>query len=85
MAKLHSSRRPEPVLFELGQLTMSALDSTPLHARIDLVRMGGDRFTVMELELTEPSLYLRMDPVAPDRFADAFHSWKGDPSGKEPR
>jgi hypothetical protein len=25
----------------------------------------------MELELVEPALYLRMDPGAPDRFADA--------------
>jgi hypothetical protein len=26
----------------------------------------------MELELVEPSLYLRMDPDAPARFADAL-------------
>ncbi len=25
----------------------------------------------MELELVEPAIYLRMDPGAPDRFADA--------------
>jgi len=28
----------------------------------------------MELELVEPGLYLRMDPAAPDRFAEAVDS-----------
>jgi hypothetical protein len=29
----------------------------------------------MELELIEPSLYLRMDPGAPGRFAGAIDRW----------
>jgi hypothetical protein len=29
----------------------------------------------MELELIEPSLYLRMDPGAPQRFARAIDQW----------
>jgi len=33
------------------------------------------RFLIMELEMIEPSLYLRMDPDAPQRFADAFNSY----------
>jgi hypothetical protein len=28
----------------------------------------------MELELVEPSMYLRIEPGAPDRFADAIAS-----------
>ena len=34
----------------------------------------GD-FDVMELELIEPSLYLRTDPEAPLRFARAVDAW----------
>jgi len=32
-------------------------------------------FVVMELELIEPSLYLRMNPEAPVRFATAIDQW----------
>ena len=46
---------------------------TLLYGRVDLVR-SGTKFRVMELELIEPALYLRMDPGAPDRFADAVVS-----------
>jgi hypothetical protein len=52
---------------------MTAIGKTLLYARADLVR-HGDEFRVMELELVEPALYLRMDPGAPDRFADAVTS-----------
>lgn len=43
---------------------------TPLYARVDLVRMG-ESWVLMELELIEPSLYLRMSDGAPERFAAA--------------
>jgi hypothetical protein len=29
----------------------------------------------MELELIEPSMYLRTDPEAPQRFAGAIDAW----------
>ncbi|HEX6964123.1 MAG TPA: hypothetical protein VF175_19805, partial [Lacipirellula sp.] len=49
---------------------LAALGKAVLYARADLVRSGsGDGFWVMELELVEPSLYLRMDEEAPRRFA----------------
>jgi hypothetical protein len=32
----------------------------------------GGTFTLMELELTEPSLFLGSDPEAPSRFAEAI-------------
>ncbi|MDA8020288.1 MAG: hypothetical protein MPN21_22855 [Thermoanaerobaculia bacterium] len=54
---------------------MAAIRPTPLYARVDLVRMAGGDFAVMELELIEPSLYFRMDPDAPRRFVDAFVRW----------
>jgi hypothetical protein len=33
----------------------------------------GRGFWLIELELIEPSLYLRMDAGAPERFARALH------------
>jgi glutathione synthase/RimK-type ligase-like ATP-grasp enzyme len=53
-----------------GKRAVDALPGRPLYARVDLVR-GGD-LLVMELELIEPSLYLRMHPAAPKRFADVL-------------
>lgn len=63
-------------LLAIGDTTLRALPETPLYARTDFVRANeGDGFWLMELELIEPSLYFRMDPHAPGRFARAFHQW----------
>ncbi|MDX1481422.1 MAG: hypothetical protein R3315_07095 [Woeseiaceae bacterium] len=59
-------------LEEAGQKALDALPSRPLYARVDLVRDDAGRLCLMELELIEPSLYLRMDDDAPERFARAF-------------
>jgi hypothetical protein len=61
---------PEAALLDAGQAAMAAVGQKLLYARADLVR-SRDAFRVMELELVEPSLYLRVDPGAPERFADA--------------
>lgn len=67
------SVRAESGLREAGNAALRALGETPLYARADLVRApGGDGFWLMELELVEPSLYLRMDEEAPRRFARAL-------------
>jgi hypothetical protein len=64
---------PTPALLETGAAALGALPRTPLYARVDLVRANsGEGFWLMELELVEPSLYLRMDADAPQRFAGAF-------------
>lgn len=63
---------PAEALRQAGRRALAALFETPLYARVDLVRHSGDDFRVMELELIEPSLYLRMDSGAPGRFADAL-------------
>lgn len=56
--------------------TLSCIDETPLYARVDLVRGNrDDAWQLIELELIEPSLYLRMDERAPARFADAVNAW----------
>jgi len=65
--------QPEDQLLTTGAETVAALPSVPLYARVDLVRAnGGGGFWLMELELIEPALYLRMDPEAPGRFARAL-------------
>lgn len=63
----------EPALLAAGDRAMKAIGAKLLYGRADLVRHGNE-FQVMELELVEPALYLRMDPAAPDRFADAITS-----------
>ena len=64
---------PTGDLVAAGDAALAALPEVPLYARVDLVRADdGDGFFVMELELIEPSMYLRMDPHAPRRFAEAF-------------
>ena len=40
--------------------------------RVDLVRDDEDDYRLMELELIEPSLYLRTDAGSAGRFARAF-------------
>jgi glutathione synthase/RimK-type ligase-like ATP-grasp enzyme len=44
----------------------------PLYARVDLIRDDRGRAVVLELELTEPSLYFLHAPEAAGRFADAL-------------
>ncbi len=63
--------RAEPALLAAGAAAIAAIGQRLLYARVDLVRHGAG-FRVMELELVEPALYLRMDPGAPERFADAI-------------
>ncbi|MGB3211286.1 MAG: hypothetical protein WBB19_11320 [Desulforhopalus sp.] len=66
--------QPEPLLLEMAEQTMAALEPLPLYGRVDFVRDDG-KFYVMELELIEPSLYFNMDPASTDRFAHAFTTW----------
>jgi glutathione synthase/RimK-type ligase-like ATP-grasp enzyme len=61
-------------LLDAGRTALRAIGHVPLYARADFVRANeGGGFWLMELELIEPSLYLRMDPGAPGRFARAIH------------
>ena len=43
-----------------------------LYARVDLIPDAEGRPLLLELELTEPSLFLSHDPQAPDRLAQAI-------------
>jgi hypothetical protein len=44
---------------------------TLLYGRVDLIRDQDGRPCVLELELTEPSLYLSFEPGSAQRFAAA--------------
>jgi glutathione synthase/RimK-type ligase-like ATP-grasp enzyme len=54
---------------------MAGVPERPLYGRCDLVRDRSGELCVMELELIEPSLYLRMNDGAPARFASAFDEY----------
>ncbi len=72
-----SSILPQDKLLKSARQVMDTLTPSPLYARIDFIRDAAGDFVVMELELIEPSLYLRMNPEAPGRFATAIDQWAG--------
>lgn len=49
---------------------LAAVDEPLLYARVDLARADDGTPLLMELELVEPSLFLRHDAAALERFAD---------------
>lgn len=57
-----------------GQDALDLVGECLLYARVDLVRDAAGDFRLMELELIEPALYLRMDERAPTFFAEALHA-----------
>ena len=72
---------PEPALQKAGDQLMNVVDPMPVYGRADFVRGSDGRFLVMELELIEPSMYLRMNKEAPRRFAEAFDNYVSIASG----
>jgi hypothetical protein len=62
----------ELALVQTADRLLATVDPSPVYARCDFVRGEDGRFLLMELEVIEPSLYLRMDTAAPMRFARAF-------------
>lgn len=69
---IQTVRADEP-LRAAGSAALRALGEAPLYARADFVRSNdGEAFWLMELELIDPSLYLRTDASAPQRFAEAI-------------
>ena len=65
-------RVPTPAERAVGDLIVARLPDTA-YVRIDLLSTG-DGPVVLEVELTEPSLFLHLDPDAPARAAAAFRS-----------
>ena len=62
-----------------GEKIMKCISATPLYARADFVRTEAGEFVVVELELIEPSMYLRQAEHAPQMFAEAIHRWLSRP------
>ncbi|MCW2878940.1 MAG: hypothetical protein JWQ95_3040 [Sphaerisporangium sp.] len=65
-------RDPAPDQLELAGRVLDAIDEGILYARVDLVRLPDGTPVLIELELTEPYLYLSYVPGAPDRFTTAL-------------
>lgn len=66
------SATPDSCILETAGAILQLVDPLPMYARCDLVRGPDGHYLLMELELIEPSLYLRMDTAAPERFAVEF-------------
>ena len=61
-------------LIETAHEVVVQVQPLPVYVRADFVRGDDGRFLLMELELIEPSLYLRTDPGSATRFAKALAS-----------
>jgi hypothetical protein len=62
-------------LLQAGERALEVLDPAPVYARLDFVRGGNGRFQIMELELIEPSMNLRLNEQAPSRLAAAIDAY----------
>lgn len=67
--------KPSGDLLKAGERVLNCVSSSLLYARVDFVRTKDNDFALMELELIEPSLYLRNYDNAPYLFAKAIDSW----------
>jgi glutathione synthase/RimK-type ligase-like ATP-grasp enzyme len=67
--------KPTSHLLATGEKIMQYISPTPLYARVDFVRTDDGEFAVVELELIEPSMYLREAQHAPQMFAEAIDRW----------
>lgn len=65
--------KPTTSLLEAGEKILSCISQKLLYARVDFVRTQNNEFALMELELIEPSLYLRNSKQAPYLFAEAIN------------
>lgn len=76
-----ASREPSTHEHELGEAIMAFLarkfGAAPLYARVDVIPGADGRPQLMELELVEPSFFLRHAPGADDRVASAFTNAQG--------
>ncbi|MFQ6005485.1 MAG: RimK family alpha-L-glutamate ligase [Woeseia sp.] len=66
---------PEQYLLDTAARVLSLVEPVPVYARCDFLRGPDGQFLLMELEVVEPSMYLRMDEAAPTRFARAVDAY----------
>jgi glutathione synthase/RimK-type ligase-like ATP-grasp enzyme len=71
-----AAREPEADELQVSEAVLAALRAReigpPLYARVDLIRDAADAPRLLELELTEPSLFFDQAPGAADRFVAAL-------------
>lgn len=76
-AETIAPREPTREELNVGELALRAIPSGPLlYARVDLIRDARDAPGVLELELTEPSVFLNYAAPAAQRFAAAILAWR---------
>lgn len=63
---------PEPETVALGAWVLDILGRELLYARVDLLPDDSGTPQLVELEVTEPSLFLAADPRAADRLAEGI-------------
>lgn len=66
------SVQPDARGLAAGARVLDALGSDSLYARVDLLPMADGDWHLLELEVTEPSMFLTWDAAAPKRFAEAI-------------
>lgn len=72
-------REPTSAELAVAERVMAAIPSpAPLYARVDLILGADGEPVLLELELTEPSLFLSFHPLAPARLASAIAARIGD-------
>ncbi|MEZ6033606.1 MAG: hypothetical protein R3C17_10970 [Planctomycetaceae bacterium] len=67
----------DPAFVELASRALELAPQPALYGRVDLVQLQNGRPAVMELELIEPSLYLRYDKHSAARFAAVIRQFVG--------
>ncbi|MEJ7590870.1 MAG: hypothetical protein WKF77_04925 [Planctomycetaceae bacterium] len=76
----HGSRicsiQPDSALLEFAKFALEPVPQHTLYGRVDLVELPNGQPAVMELELIEPSLYLKYDADSPARFAEAIQRFR---------
>jgi hypothetical protein len=73
-------RTPGEAELAVAQRVLAALPGgpgRPLYARVDLIPGPDGAPVLVEVELTEPSLFLAHDPAAAERLADAIAARPG--------
>jgi len=64
---------PPDFVIEAARRAVATVDPVPLYARVDGVERGG-QFLLMELELLEPALFLKLAPQGAETFAEAIEA-----------
>ncbi len=76
---------PDARLLKTAASLFADIEPLPTYGRGDWVRDDAGRYRLMELELIEPSLYLRTSSGAAARFAAAFDQRFQELAGKRSR